>query len=306
MRGPADRHPRGLLGGGLDRRRADRLPRHPELRRTDGAGPSRSARCPPPTRSWCAGHCPSRRGGWSDAVVTPTRRPSCGVSKRPPASKHRSTRMPPPRHPSPHRPCPSAGQRLAALWTREFRRADGVPLARVVLRELLLLRSVHLDPDDPRGGGVRPGALLRIHPDHHARPAARLRRRRVAHRGLGTPPHAVGVPRRIGGGGRVLRHRDAPRSPSSSAAWRCRSSTWARGARCTPSHPRCTRRRCGPRGPGGRPASDASPRSARRCRCRSCSLLGGAPLLFVVFAVFFLAAAGAAWGLVDRARTRAG
>ena len=78
-------------------------------------------------------------------------------------------------------------------------RAHRVPLAGVVLRQLLVLRRVHLDPVDPRGAGVRPGPLVRLHPDHHARPAAGLRGRRVAHRGVGAPADPLGVPRRLRG-----------------------------------------------------------------------------------------------------------
>ena len=71
--------------------------------------------------------------------------------------------------------------RRGAVGARAPRRAvvagvpdtDGVPVAGVVLRQLLLLRSVHLDSLDPRVAGVRPGPLVRLHPDHHARPAAR-------------------------------------------------------------------------------------------------------------------------------------
>ena len=106
----------------------------------------------------------------------------------------------------------------------------------------------------------------------------------------------VGLRRRRG----LLRHRREPRPPSSPPAWRCRSSTSARGARSTPSRPRCIRRRCARRARAGPRASGASRRSSRRSRCRCCSALGGAPLLFVVFAVFFVVAAAAAWGLVDR------
>ena len=41
-------------------------------------------------------------------------------------------------------------QRLAALWSRGVPRAHRVPVAGLVLRQLLVLRRVHLDPVDPR------------------------------------------------------------------------------------------------------------------------------------------------------------
>ena len=97
------------------------------------------------------------------------------------------------------RDCAGAGTG-GAVGTRPAH-GYGVPLAGVVRRELLLLRGLHLDPDDPVRLGDGPGALLRVHAGHHARAAARLRSRRGARGGVGEATDAVVVPGRLRGRG---------------------------------------------------------------------------------------------------------
>ena len=98
---------------------------------------------------------------------------------------------------APRRGTPPPGPRGAVVGGHPA--AHGVPVAGLVLRQLLVLRRLHLAPVDAGGAGLRPGALLRVHADHHAGAAARLRRRRVADRGVGAPADPVGVPGRLGG-----------------------------------------------------------------------------------------------------------
>ena len=130
--------------------------------------------------------------------------------------------------------------------------------------------------------------------DHHARAAARLRRGRLAHREVGTPHHAGHLPRRLGRRGGRLRLRRHRARRSSPPAARCRSSTSARGARCTRSARSCTRPAVRGTGTGaaaafGRIASIVAPLSVP-------ILLGGGGLVLVfgVFGAAFLLAAGAA------------
>ena len=54
-------------------------------------------------------------------------------------------------------------------------------LDRLVLRFPRLLRRVHLDPFPACGPRLQPRALLQLHADHHAGPAARVRPGRLAH-----------------------------------------------------------------------------------------------------------------------------
>jgi putative MFS transporter len=112
----------------------------------------------------------------------------------------------------------------------------------------------------------------------------------------GTPAHPVGLPRGLGGLGHPLRY-GGPRSPRSSPpAWRCRSSTWVRGGALyavTPEmYPHLAAR--DGFGVGSR---NRSPRLDRCSADRSASARGGgAPASVRRFAAFFAIAAGAAWG----------
>ena len=178
---------------------------------------------------------------------------------------------------SPPAAASSAGSRLAALWSAEFRvRTACLWLvwfcvnfsyygAFIWIPSILVAQGYDL----VRSFGFTLIITLAQLPG--------LRRRGLAHRGVGPPADALGLPRRLGGLRRLLRHRRAPRPRSSPPAWRCRSSTSARGARCTRSHPRCTRPRCARPARAGRPASAASRRSSHRSPCRCCSAAGGAP-----------------------------
>lgn len=59
--------------------------------------------------------------------------------------------------------------------------AHGSDLGGLAVREFRLLRRLYLDPLHPCRCRFLPGPLLRLHPDHHPRPAARIRGGRLAH-----------------------------------------------------------------------------------------------------------------------------
>ena len=147
---------------------------------------------------------------------------------------------------------------------------DGVAVGGVVRGELLLLRGVHLDPQPAGRLGDGPGPVLRVHADHHAGAAARLRHRGGAGRGLGQAADAVAVPGRVSGLRAVLRQRRHRRRDP-----RCRDGAVVLQPRrlgcAVRDLPRgLPDRRCAGPAPAGRPASAGSPRCWRRCRCRSC------------------------------------
>ena len=131
-------------------------------------------------------------------------------------------------------PLPSAGERLAALWTREFRvRTACLWLvwfcvnfsyygAFIWIPSILVAAGYDL----VRSFGFTLIITLAQLPGYAV--AAWLIE--VWGRRLTLSVFLA----RLRGRRCLLRHRDRPRPPSSRAAWRCRSSTWAPGARSTP------------------------------------------------------------------------
>ena len=186
-----------------------------------------------------------------------------------------------------------------ALWARGHARPHGGALGGLVLHQLRLLRRLHLAALAAVRVGLLAGEVVRVHPGHHAGPAARVRRRRLPHRAVGTAPDAGGLPRRIGGRGRpVLRRRR-----------RHRGAGHRDGAVVLqPRRLGCPLRRDA----GGLPDRAAGHRRRRRGRVRPDRLdpraalrapaaeLGGSGLVFGTFAAFFVVAAAAALGLPER------
>ena len=170
---PADRHPRGVLGGGLDGRRADRLPRHPGLRERLALGvrARRAARGLRARRALGAAGVgavaratrSARRGGGGRAALRGVRGRRCRQERR----------MPRPRHPSPHRPSQRA-ERLAALW---YERSSGVRTACLWLVWFCVNFSYYgafiWIPTILVAAGLRPRALLRLHARSSRSPSCR-------------------------------------------------------------------------------------------------------------------------------------
>jgi MFS family permease len=67
--------------------------------------------------------------------------------------------------------------------------------------------GVHLAAHAARRVRAGPSPVVRVHSRDHACPAARLRARRRARRGMGPPAHPIGVPARVGRLGSGVRHR---------------------------------------------------------------------------------------------------
>ena len=103
------------------------------------------------------------------------------------------------------------------------------PVADLVRDELLLLRRLHLAADAAGRVGIHPGQVLRVHLDHHAGPAARLRGLRVPDRALGSPTDPEHLPGRIGSERRRLRAGRLRCRPCWPPGWPCPSSTWGPG-----------------------------------------------------------------------------
>jgi putative MFS transporter len=157
----------------------------------------------------------------------------------------------------------AGGPRPARTVVGRVPRAHGGAVDRLVLRQLLVLRRVHLDADDPLRAGVRAGEIVRLHliitlaqlPGYAV--AAWLievwgRRVTLSAFLAGSALAAIAFGTATGEGMIIA------------AGWRCRSSTSARGAHCTPSPRRTTPRRCVRPEPDGPRASDASRPSSRR------------------------------------------
>ena len=262
---PADRDPRGVLGDRLDGRRAHRLPRHPRLRQRLAMG-LRARRDP--------GRLRARRPLGAAGVRTMARaprparaRPSAvvalvrGVRRRRRAPSRTSSVRADTAPAAAARPRASASR---ALWSAEFRvRTACLWLvwfcvnfsyygAFIWIPSILVAQGYDL----VRSFGFTLIITLAQLPGYAV--AAWLIEvwgRRLTLSVFLAGSAVVGDP---------LRHGGRRSRPSSPPAWRCRSSTSARGARCTPSHPRCTRRRCARPVRGGQRGSGASRRSSLR------------------------------------------
>ena len=183
IRGRVVVHARGVLGPRLDRRRAGRLPRDPRERRRLALGaPARRAagrlrrvraaadarvgavpRVEGPARRGRARRCArSRRRRARRRSPRPADRRGAAAAAAAADAATAPTRLAPPRGACSGRPAPP------------HRRA----LGRLVLRQLLVLRGLHLAADAARRRGLLAREVVRVHAAHHARAAARLRRRR--------------------------------------------------------------------------------------------------------------------------------
>ena len=140
-------------------------------------------------------------------------------------------------------------------------------VADLVRGQLRLLRRLHLVADLAGGVRVRPGQVVRVHPDHHLGPAPGLRGGRGADRAMGPPGDAGDVPRRVSVGGRRFRagvdraHRARRRDRPVVLQPGRLGSPVRRHAR------RSIRPRSGPPAPAAPPPSAGSPRSWPRWSC---------------------------------------
>ena len=110
------------------------------------------------------------------------------------------------KRPCRHRPRPPRRRRPgSAPCGRPAAPAHGCALAGLVLRQLLLLRRLHLVADTAGGRRLLAGPLVRLHAGDHAGAAARIRGGGRPGRDLGAAAHPGRLPGRLGRRGGDLR-----------------------------------------------------------------------------------------------------
>ena len=243
------------------------------------------------TRWSSAGGCRSRCASSSCAAGSTRPRPRCGASSRRPGVEPVPSPLPQPQPRARDRA--RCGARAtagtpAALWAVWF----CINFAYYGAFIWLPVAAVRL--------GLLAGQVVRLHADHHAGPAARVRGRGLPDRAVGTAPDADGLPHRVGGRGRPVlrrrrRHRGAGHRHGAVVLQPRRLGCALRRDAGGLSRPRC-----GPPAPAPRPDSAGSPRSLAPLCVPPLLELGGSGLVFGTFAAFFVVAAAAALGLPER------